>query len=446
MGHHDRVRSLLTLTLTPGLGPVLIARLLEVFVEPAAVLDASLAGLRAVRGIGDAKARAVHSGLRDARRLADDELALCDRLGVRLLARTDPTYPPLLAQIPDAPPILYVQGDIRAHAGRPDAPTPPTAPTAPTANGADPAPDRYGVAIVGSRRCTPYGIEQAERFATALAPAGLTIVSGGARGIDTAAHRATLRVGGRTIAVLGCGLAQCYPEENRELFDQIAAGGAVVSELPLRTSPAAENFPARNRIISGLSLGVLVIEAGAGSGALITARQAVESHGREVFAIPGRVDSPASRGSLDLIKSGGAALVTEPADILAALETPARHVFGGTHEARYAPGAFTNPEGSAQGFGQDQSDGNQPFPTSSPQESTAIPRALAGVGPQRGFSPTTTPAQTKLLAALIEPRTMDELVVASGLDAATVRSELTLLELRKQVVRRGPRLERAGRA
>jgi DNA processing protein len=251
----------------------------------------------------------------------------------------------------------------------------------------------------------------------ALAQAGLTIVSGGARGIDTAAHRAVLRVKGRTIAVLGCGLSHCYPPDNHDLFDTIAAGhGAVVSELPLATPPNAENFPARNRIISGLSLGVLVIEAGRRSGALITARLAAEDHGREVFGIPARVDSASSAGSLDLIKSGGAAMVTHPDDVLAGLESPARHVHGGTHEARYAPI-------------QHELNFGAPSPTPTPTGQTPRDAAL-------------TPSQAAILAALDEPRSLDDLARLVMSEPGALRADVTVLEIRRRVERRGSLLAR----
>jgi DNA processing protein len=284
-----RLRDLLRLTLTPGLGPVLIARLIEAFGSPDRALAASAADLERIRGIGPAKAQSFLRGMRDAAALVDEELALAQRLGVRLVDQQSPEYPTLLRTINDAPPLLYIRGQLQPESA-----------------------DRYPVAIVGSRNATAYGIEQAERFAGVLARSGLTIISGGARGIDTAAHRGALRSGGRTIAVLGCGLAECYPPENRELFDRIVAGqgdsgGAIISELPLRAPPESDNFPARNRLISGIALGVLVIEAGRKSGSLITARLALEDHNREVMAVPGRVDSPASQGTHELLKLCGRA-------------------------------------------------------------------------------------------------------------------------------------------
>jgi DNA processing protein len=261
--------------------------------------------------------------------------------------------------------------------------------------------DRYMVAIVGSRRCTAYGIEQAERFSGVLARSGLTIVSGGARGIDTAAHRGAMRADGRTIAVLGCGLANRYPPDNVDLFDKIVEGrGALVSELPMGTQPDSQNFPARNRLISGLSLGTIVIEAGRGSGALLTARHALEEHGREVMGVPGRVDSPASEGTLDLLRQGEAALVTSARDVLDILEQPARHHWAGTHESRYADPA------RAPALGADEA---------------------------------------AILEALDRPMSADELVEASGLAPGPMRAALTLLEIQGRIVRSGGRLERRAR-
>ena len=262
---------------------------------------------------------------------------------------------------------------------------------------------------MGSRKSTAYGAEQAGRFAAALGAAGLTVVSGGARGIDTHAHAAALRAGARCVVVLGCGLTHCYPPENRDLFESIVErGGAVISELPTSTAPEARNFPARNRIISGVALGTLVVEAGKKSGALITARQAAEEQGREVLAVPGRVDSPASEGCLELIRAG-AALALSPADVLEALEAPARHAHADTHASRY------------------QSDATpaDPAPAAPP-----IPTDL-------------TDHQRTICEALAQPRTLDELARATDIAAETLRAETTMLELRRVLVREGARLRLA---
>ncbi|MBX3407394.1 MAG: DNA-processing protein DprA [Phycisphaeraceae bacterium] len=409
MPHDPGLFSILRLTMTPGLGPVLIRRAIEEFGSPEAVLAANESGLKRIKGIGIEKARTIAAGLRESERAAEDELGEAERSGTMLLAINSNDYPPLLRQIPDPPPILYVRGRL--------------------------APgdlDRYPVAIVGSRSCTHYGIEQAERFAGALAAAGLTVVSGGARGIDTAAHRAALRMKGRTIAVLGCGLSHIYPPDNRELFEQIVegGGGAVVGELPMRTVPDATNFPARNRIISGLSLGVLVIEAGRGSGALITARGAVEDQGREVFAVPGRVDSAASMGCLDLLRAGGAELVMHPDDVIQSLETPARHLYQGTHESRYATGAglfevarHSVPGGANPAQREGQGEGE-------------VERAIE-------VDANLTETQRAILAALESAKTFDELVRDTQIPAAALRTDISLLEIKRRVKREGSRVVRA---
>src|SRR5690606_27078295 len=236
----------------------------------------------------------IQAALRRAADAAAHELEQARALGVTLLSLEDADYPPLLREIPNPPLVLYMKGDLQPR-------------------------DLNAVAIVGSRKCSHYGREQAERFGSLLAGAGVTVISGGARGVDSAAHRGAIRhPDGRTIAVLGCGIDITYPPENQSLFEQIAARGAVISEYPIGTQPLAENFPRRNRIVSGMSRGVLVIEADTRSGALITARQAADDHNRPVMAIPGRVDNPLSAGPHALIRDG-ATLVTSLEDILDAL-------------------------------------------------------------------------------------------------------------------------------
>lgn len=421
---NEEVESLLRLTLTPGLGPVLIARLLEMFGSADAVLGSSALRLQKVRGIGVGTAEPIARGLAASAELVGPELELARRLGVRLLVKGGAGYPELLAQLPDSPPLLYVKGDLRPDES-----------------------DRYPLAVVGSRRCTAYGIEQAERFAGILARSGITIISGGARGIDTAAHRGALRASGRTVAVLGCGLAEVYPPENAELFERIAESGAVVSELPLGTPPTPDNFPARNRIISGLSLGVLLIEAGHKSGALITARVAGEEHGREVMALPGRVDSTASQGSLQLLKEGGAALVTNPGDVLAILESPARHHHRGSHAARYAMdgggesgaefGTFQEGEGGS-GSVEASGDGGGDDRVSREVEAKPADQEATVSGASGGL----TESQRVIWAALESPATIDELVMTTAMPPHVVRAELTMLEVQRRVRREGPTIAR----
>ena len=292
MRHDERVRSYLRLTLADGVGAVLFARLVQAFGEPAAVPVKSPSLLQKVDGIGEKTARAI-ADLGES--LIDEELAETDRCGATILTDQDDDYPAALKTVFDRPPLLYIRGRL------------------------EPA-DAVAFGVVGSRRCTHYGMEQAERFGQLLGRAGFTVVSGGARGIDTAAHRGSLAAGGRTIAVMGCGLGQTYPPENRAFFEQILheGKGALLSELPMRTAVLGGNFPMRNRIISGLSLGVLVVEAARRSGSLITAKEAAEQ-GRVVFAVPGRVDSPLSQGSNQLIRDG-AILVQNLDDILEHLE------------------------------------------------------------------------------------------------------------------------------
>jgi DNA processing protein len=273
-----------------GVGPITFGKLLAYFGSPERVLGASAYELAKVDGIGLHTAEKIAAS-RD-KTDANAELILAEKLGVWIIHLQDERYPAQLKLIYDPPPVLYVKGTLAEQ-------------------------DNLSVAIVGSRRCSLYGSEQASRFAHILAGAGFTICSGLARGIDTAAHQGAIAASGRTIAVQGCGLANVFPPENKKLFDSIAESGACVSELPLRYEPLAENFPPRNRIIAGLSLGTIVIEASSNSGALHTAKSALE-YNREVMAVPGKIDSPLSRGANRLIKEG-AKLVDCVDDIMESL-------------------------------------------------------------------------------------------------------------------------------
>lgn len=271
-------------------GPVTFGRLLKRFGSVDAALGASVSGLTKVEGIGFKTAERIAAS-RD-KFDAIEELELAAKLGIWLLHMEDARYPTLLKQIYDPPPVLYIKGTLTHD-------------------------DTLGVALVGCRRCSLYGQEQASRFAHLLAASGFTIVSGMARGIDTAAHTGALAAQGRTLAIQGCGLSRVFPPENAKLFELIGASGACISELPLQAEPLAEHFPPRNRIIAGLSLGTIVVEAGLRSGALITAQTALESN-REVMAVPGKIDSPLSQGPHQLIKQG-ARLVGSVEDIMDAL-------------------------------------------------------------------------------------------------------------------------------
>ncbi|MCK4462787.1 MAG: DNA-processing protein DprA, partial [Candidatus Omnitrophica bacterium] len=219
----------------------------------------------------------------------DKEMELIKKYNVDIVTIDDERYPENLKHIYSPPPVLYVKGNLLPE-------------------------DYYNIAIVGSRRASLYGRETAEKLARQLCGRGFTVTSGMARGIDTSAHTGVLKAAGRTIAVLGCGINIVYPPENKNLMDKIADSGAVISEFPINTTPHRHNFPIRNRIISGLALGVVIVEAAQKSGALITASFALEQ-GREVFSVPGKVGVPTSRGTLGLIKEG-AKLVEDVEDIL----------------------------------------------------------------------------------------------------------------------------------
>ena len=282
-------RGYLQLHLTSDVGPVRLQNLLDRFENVGAILSASRAELEQVENIGPRVAEAIFNSRNDES--VELEVERAQEHGVRILCTEDEDYPKPLKMITDPPTCLYVKGEL-----------------IPT--------DAVAIAMVGTRRCSHYGREQARRFGEMLAGAGFTIVSGLARGIDGEAHRGALQAGGRTIAVLGHGLATLYPPEHKKLAEQVVEAGSLVSEYPVDTGPEARNFPRRNRIITGLSLGVIVVEAGKKSGALITARLA-HDYNREVFAVPGRVDRPQeTAGVHHLIREGQGKLVTCIEDVL----------------------------------------------------------------------------------------------------------------------------------
>lgn len=332
----------------PLVGNVTYRRLIEHFGSPAKALAASFDELSALKGVNAAAALSitVHDG-RGAAELGTEALA---KSGARLVTLLDGEYPPLLKEISDPPPFLYLKGKL------PDSKT--------------------VIAVVGSRRASDYGISVTSRLARELAEQGVTIVSGLAMGVDAAAHRGALQVFGATVGVLGCGIDLVYPAENRQLYRQMEEKGAIVSEFAPGTQPDASNFPRRNRIISGMSRGVLVVEAAERSGSLITARFALEQ-GREVFAVPGNINFRASRGTNSLIKQG-AKLVETVADIMGEL----------------------------------------------PPESVNLPQWARN----QGFS--FSADEEKLCSLLAEkPLHIDELTVRSGLTAAVVSAMLLRLEL-----------------
>ncbi|MFZ3121996.1 MAG: DNA-processing protein DprA [Thermodesulfovibrionales bacterium] len=271
----------------PDIGPVTARKLFAIYKKPEAVFKAPYKELANIRGIGPAKAKNI-KGYSEWGKI-DAQLKKLDATGIKIVSFSNKDYPEMLKNIEDAPIVLYIKGTIQKE-------------------------DRYAVAVVGSRKYSPYGKLAAEKLSSELSSMGFTIVSGMARGIDTLAHTAAINSGGRSIAVLGSGIDVPYPPENRGLMEKLAASGCVISEFPPGTPPERENFPKRNRIISGLSLGVLVVEATADSGSLITASCALEQ-GKEVFAVPGNINSANSKGTNELIKKG-AKLVQSAEDVI----------------------------------------------------------------------------------------------------------------------------------
>jgi DNA processing protein len=306
----------MALSLLPGLGPTSLNRLLERFPDPHEIAFNLPAHILSAGNRG-ARAAAIHAARRNLRRKVDEELRRVRKAGVRILTRDSEDYPAALLEIPAAPILLYMRGTL--------------------------APGRPRVAVVGSRSATRYGRRIAEETGAGLAQRGFEVVSGGARGIDTCAHRGALGAGGVTIAVLGSGLLEPYPPENYELFEEILETGALLSEFPMTCPPSTATFPQRNRLVSGLSAAVVVVEAAAKSGALITARHALEQ-GREVLAVPGPATSGRSAGANRLIQQG-AKLVQEIDDIVAELPPLYRQVLPAGGDLPEIPGKGPDLEG-----------------------------------------------------------------------------------------------------
>lgn len=353
--------------MVPGLGPVKLRALLECFGSPQQVLGAGRAALKAVKGIGAETAAAIA----DWEKHVDlpGELALIADFGARVVNWNESAYPQTLRTIANPPIVLYVWGDLRSE-------------------------DARAIGVVGSRNVTHYGTECARKISFQIAYAGYVVVSGLARGIDTAAHQGALAAKGRTIAVIGSGLRELYPPENKGLAEKIAASGAVVTEYPMNRPADRQTFPYRNRIVAGWGKGLLVVEAGLNSGALITANQAVE-HGRNVYAVPGPIDRPTSAGSNRLIQQG-ARLVTGAEDILDDLGTL--------------------------------------FPAERRSPSAAPMKPSAGKADPAKFSHDETLIVTALEAGDLS---LDEIAAATRLPSYKVSSTLTILEM-KRIVRALP--------
>lgn len=287
-----RKEAFIALNMVPHLGPVRLRRLLDIFDSPERVLSAKRSELQGVDGLN----QALIDSLVSWQSVVDlpQELARVDEYGATVVTLEDASYPTLLREIHDPPTVLYVWGKLEPR-------------------------DHHAIGVVGSRRTSHYGLECAKKVSYQIAYAGLTVVSGLARGIDTASHQGALAAKGRTVAVLGTGLHHLYPAENRALAEKIVTSGAVVTEFPMETKPDRQTFPMRNRIISGWGSGLLVVEAGLNSGALISAAQAADQ-GRNLYAVPGPIDRPTSHGTNRLIQQG-AKLVMSVDDILDDVQT-----------------------------------------------------------------------------------------------------------------------------
>ena len=380
-------KSLIHLNLIPGIGNHTIRRLLAAFGSAEKSIAATSAELAQIDGLTPD----VRQQLIDGRSRAPlaQELELIEQHQCHIVTINDDTYPPLLKQIDDPPALLYIIGKF-------------------------PLQDAPSIAIVGSRSPTEYGKTTSQQLSYQLAERGITVVSGFARGIDTCVHRGALEAGGRTIAVFGCGLSIIYPETNRALAAEIIESGALISEFPMTMPPRGKNFPRRNRVISGLTLGTLVVEASERSGSLITARHAAEQ-GREVFAVPGQIFSGVSRGTHSLINQG-ATLINSVDDLLDALPQDYTRFLGGeSSEATHQPSP------------QQDRISKQPDKTARPQSiekrSTSTPQ------PKANFN-LTPDEQTVLSAMGTDSIHIDEITRVTQLPIGKVSSLLVMLELK----------------
>ncbi len=415
------VRDMLALTMVTGVGPVVIRSLLNRFGTAGAALRAGTSQLQTAENVSARLAEKIARGLENPE--IDREMALCREHGVSILLQSDEAFPDVMREMPDCPAMLFVKGKIEPI-------------------------DRLAVAVVGSRRSTAYGRRMAEKLSSSLARSGMTVVSGLARGIDEAAHRGALAGGGRTLAVLANGLSKIYPPEMESLAAEIIKHGALISEMPMGHPPLAELFIRRNRIISGLSLGVVVVEAALRSGSLSTARHAMEQN-REIFAVPGPADSLTSQGCHRLIRDG-AKLVETVDDIIEELRNAVRNVLGEVREAQQQrlfdeeadePGEASGQENPATAKLSDSEleeskpkaeASKKPARASTASKSTASSSgsspALASLGPEE-----------RALYDLIsdDPIGADQLITRSGLPSGRVLALLSLMEMRR-LVRRSP--------
>lgn len=381
-------RDWLRLALVPGVGTAHFIRLLARFRTPTHVFEAP-------RGmVADLVGPKLADRIRqyaDTNEAAQQEAAM-EEWGATLITMENPRYPLRLAEIYDPPLLLFARGSL-------------------------PADQEPYVALVGTRRASPYGVRMAEKLARELAVRGITVVSGMAMGIDAAAHRGALEAGGRTVAVLGCGVNIVYPPQNAELMQDIIARGAVVSQFPMDMKPSKGHFPYRNRIISGMSLGTVVVEAPLTSGALITARQAAEQ-GREVFAVPGQAGTRNAEGPHALIREG-AKLVERVEDILVELELPAKCLRSARTDALEQIDANDKPKSAGVKPAASKSGSRDPEPVPEP-------------APKRASAPQTPSDMEQSILAALSPdgSYVDEIAASCRLSVSEALSSLTMLELK----------------